>query len=998
MKLFGLMLRNSLLCGGLALSSLIVCAQNSEMIYPVSYEHLNVVPAESWMFMKYGPERPSLYTGTARAEIPLYTYRDVDFEIPLTLNYASNGLLPNVQAGSSGLGWFLAAGGAITREVNGFPDETGGSWDQKFIAGYEYYVKEMPPVKSPLMQKITHCSNYPVISDGTRYYETTPDIFRFNFLGHSGTFLRTHDGIKVFNTSSPSGEYRVEIEKPWKITITTGNGYVYRFDREESYVIADIAGGDGPAATSTHRWTLSEIEAPNGRKVLFRYKNIGDCVNRRPAGDIGKFYGNNRIANYLYTFQNGVLRRVPTDHDSAYSPYCYTTDTHTFALSEIIVDGGTHIQFEYNDRLYKERGYQAANLGIGTAVDNLKTPQKLNAIYVYRKTATDSVLLKKGMMGYIYGVSGGNPVMMLRSVDLSGEGRYEMRYYDETKAFPLHFNLGIDHWGYYNGKRTMSLYDFIPVPTIGDQAIEVLGSDSRDPDATSARQGMLQWLIYPTGGCSEYEYEEHTFSRTTCGSHIDLSRFLLGGSLQGWRTGGLRIRKITDYNLFTEANKKVLSSREYIYDNESGVSSGILTFMPQYRTVRGFPYEDEPVGETAVSLARFMALIQLAESAHEAVYGYDQNRTHIEYRHVRERYQDGSSRIYEFSTTWDTPDEMAEDEYIPSGSGADVPYDECPSEDRLPCSLLAQRGKLVSTDSYDATGRLVRRETTVYGADALDYIEEAKSGPFCTYSHYIYTDDYPIVETRTTTYYDDGALEESVRYTYNALKQVDCTAATGSKGDTLIVRRIYAHQLPAGPLGDSVRRRNLRSYPLKTVTIRKNDRNEEQVVDATRYDYMDSCGMILLSSYAKARIEPSVGSEQLQFDSKMHYQYNSMGRIMEIRDELDQPTCYLWGHGGMYPVAKIENIDYAILWGFYRIKGLYPEALPTNIERDLRTLDDVLVTTYAYKMLVGVTRITDPSGHKTTYEYYDDGKLHYIRDDNDKILKSYDYHLITDNF
>ena len=49
-------------------------------------------------------------------------------------------------------------------------------------------------------------------------------------------------------------------------------------------------------------------------------------------------------------------------------------------------------------------------------------------------------------------------------------------------------------------------------------------------------------------------------------------------------------------------------------------------------------------------------------------------------------------------------------------------------------------------------------------------------------------------------------------------------------------------------------------------------------------------------------------------------------------------------------------------------------------------------------MLVGVTRITDPSGHKTTYEYYDDGKLHYIRDDNDKILKSYDYHLITDNF
>lgn len=53
-----------------------VCAQNSETVYPVSYEHLNVAPAESWMFMKYGPSKPSLYTGTVRADIPLYTYRD----------------------------------------------------------------------------------------------------------------------------------------------------------------------------------------------------------------------------------------------------------------------------------------------------------------------------------------------------------------------------------------------------------------------------------------------------------------------------------------------------------------------------------------------------------------------------------------------------------------------------------------------------------------------------------------------------------------------------------------------------------------------------------------------------------------------------------------------------------------------------------------------------------------------------------------------------------
>lgn len=994
MKLFNFMLLKTSLCVGYTLAWLPVCAQNQEIVYPTSYEHLNVAPAESWMFMKYGSAQPTLYTGTVRAKIPIYTYRDVDFEIPLTLTYASNGLIPNVQAGSSGLGWFLAAGGLITCEVNGFPDETGGTWIRQFINGFDAYTKKMPAVTAPLMQKITHFDNYPVMYDGTNYYETTPDIFRFNFLGHSGTFIRTHAGVKVFNTSAPAGEYRVTIGRlGTTIDITTGDGCIYRFEKEESSVFAEIAGREGPAATSTHRWTLSEIEAPNGRKVSFSYVNIGDCQNRRPAGDIGKFYGNNRTDNYLYTFQNGVFRRVPTNKDSAYSPYCYTTDTNTFALSEILIDDGTRIKFEYSNRLHKEQSYGAGNLGSGNGAENLKTPKKLDAISVYRNSA----LLKKATMEYAYGSTSGNPVMLLRAVELSGEGRYEMHYYDETKDFPLHYNLGIDHWGYYNGKQTKMLFDFIPNPSINGQGIELLGSDSRDPDATYARQGLLQWMIYPTGGCSEYQYEEHTFSETTCGPHIDKSRFILSSTPQCWRTGGLRIRKITDYDRFARASRKILDSREYVYDNKSGVSEGILTFMPQYRTSRGFPFENESVGDTEISISRFIALIELAEAAHETVYGYDQNRTHIEYRYVRERYRDGSSRLYEFSTTRDTPDEMTEDEYLPSGTGYDSPYDECPSEDRLPCSLQAQRGKLVSTDSYNAAGRLVRRETTVYGADALDYIEEAKSGPFCTYNHYIYTDDYPVVETRMTSYYENGtSLEESTRYTYNALKQVERTATTGSKADTLIVRKTYAHQLPAGTLGDSVRSRNLRAYPLQTIVSRKNDRGEEQVVDATRYDYTDSCNMILLSAYAKARIDPGVGAEQLQFDTKRFYRYNSAGRISEIRDELGRPTCYLWGYGGMYPVAKVENIGYDMLWGTYRIAFLYSGALPETVSAELRTLDEnIRVTTYTYKPLVGITRITDPSGRRTSYEYDDCGKLLRIKDPRGTLVKSFEYNIVS---
>ena len=75
------------------------------------------------------------------------------------------------------------------------------------------------------------------------------------------------------------------------------------------------------------------------------------------------------------------------------------------------------------------------------------------------------------------------------------------------------------------------------------------------------------------------------------------------------------------------------------------------------------------------------------------------------------------------------------------------------------------------------------------------------------------------------------------------------------------------------------------------------------------------------------------------------------------------------------------------------------EALPADVEAQLRNDEEenFIVTTYTYKPLVGITSITDPSGHSVYYEYNDSGKLKVIRDDKGKVLKSYDYHIVTDN-
>lgn len=77
---------------------------------------------QTWSEMKFGDATLNLYTGTVSVSVPVYTYQDPDFTIPVSLSYGSNGYTPNVPANYVGLGWSLHAGGQIVQEVRGISD------------------------------------------------------------------------------------------------------------------------------------------------------------------------------------------------------------------------------------------------------------------------------------------------------------------------------------------------------------------------------------------------------------------------------------------------------------------------------------------------------------------------------------------------------------------------------------------------------------------------------------------------------------------------------------------------------------------------------------------------------------------------------------------------------------------------------------------------------------------------------------------------------------
>lgn len=188
----------------LLLSGPALHAQMSAFERPVPPE------TDAWSFAKYGKVEPTLYTGTVNVSIPFYTYKDSDFEIPVSFIYRSNGCLPNDRAGIMGPGWQLDAGGLITREVRGVPDDMWFAIDaaggRLRIKGYwETATSDKGFTDSQLYSGRVNDFNTvdcfyldsSVPPSEREGYDALPDEFHFNFMGYAGSFQIVPDGASA---------------------------------------------------------------------------------------------------------------------------------------------------------------------------------------------------------------------------------------------------------------------------------------------------------------------------------------------------------------------------------------------------------------------------------------------------------------------------------------------------------------------------------------------------------------------------------------------------------------------------------------------------------------------------------------------------------------------------------------------------------------------------------------------------------------------------------
>jgi YD repeat-containing protein len=167
-----------------------------------------------------------------------------------------------------------------------------------------------------------------------------------------------------------------------------------------------------------------------------------------------------------------------------------------------------------------------------------------------------------------------------------------------------------------------------------------------------------------------------------------------------------------------------------------------------------------------------------------------------------------------------------------------------------------------------------------------------------------------------------------------------------------------------------------------------------------------------LSSFSPSRISNSGDFLFNNYYSDKYFfdLYDTYQNIEQTHKKDDNNISYFWDPNSLYPIIKGENIIYSDLSSAVNsstnnlaaLINQIGDMLTDNQKYAWRVFNTTLrlqynvrnsfLTTFTYKPLVGTTSITDPNGISTYYEYDNYGRLIIIRDNDNNIVKQFDYH------
>jgi hypothetical protein len=508
-------------------------------------------------YLRYGDYPVSYATGMANISIPLYDIKVKDFTFPINISFHASGRRTNSEISTMGVGWLLNATGFISREIRNRPDE------QFYNAGLEDSLADIsqtngqPDLLKEYNALLPADMTVQYLSSATFGFlrDSEHDVYSYDVNGMSGKFVMNNSGYAVPLTAVP---YHFITNN----TIIDEKGVKYEFGLTGNEMESTVITQQNSSYTATTGRYLSKITLPTGQVITFTYGSL--------------YTGASQAYNIQTPYQE--------DDQLTYSNYSTSADylggPNMAAYSQNEVNVHTN-NVTNSGRPYTIKYLTAIDFGNGKVTFNYDP----NSLTLTDMEVTDAGgnQIKRADFTYMQtpGTLGNlpnNTSTSLASLSVDG-GNYGFNYYNETLANSntiQNFYNNKDWWGYSNVAGNSIPVNPNPDPSdIEGTAVYGHGCTScRAPNFLNKVSGMLEKIIYPTGGNTEFDYE---------------SNWYLNGGTTGTPQEGPGIRIASIINDDGSGNKV---TRLYKYGplvNGVENGAGTLLYVPQpndFRTVK----------------------------------------------------------------------------------------------------------------------------------------------------------------------------------------------------------------------------------------------------------------------------------------------------------------------------------------------------------------------------------------------------------------------------
>lgn len=944
-----------------------------------------------------------LYSGRLNYSANIASFSSGKLKMPLSISYNSGGIKVQEIPGVVGLGWHLNIGGAITRYVNGLPDESTEGYCGPNRRGAENYYGQNKSYYENLLAGVT---------DGQ------PDKFYFSFLGYSGMFMLDADGQPVLQSSnglkilycpfSRANGRAVSGPEEWVIVDQSGNKFYFDVIEQSTTTIHGESSNRSFSYIST--WYISKVITPDNLSISFGY---------------------NRGAPISYTNFSNVLHTIVGGSTNYYDNNVVTDIAYPAYLSDI---------YGSNVRL-------ALTYDIRQDLQNAKALTKVELFNgLTLKTAYE--------FQYSYFISDDNSTKRLKldaivqksSTSSAVHGLYAFGY-NTSVNLPQRNSIQTDYLGLYNsnaGSSNISGY---------------LGGD-KSPDPIRSAANILTSVTNCYGGKTMFTYEQndygnntHTATQQTKGLRIKKISSLINDTEVNSVTyqynypgtvysSGINLGEEANYSYtfwdthtYSESLKSVFDLSGYNVGYSFVTVNNLDGTSVQYQFTDAQTYPDH----ADYTYYYTPSLDEETQSSSEAgmLFGPVENKTSLAYargKMLSEKYFDASHILTKTVT---------------NSYSLSAPIGDVIGVDVVPGYFITvYNGALIY-----GLGWYNRSVSHFYTQDLqLISRSETADGVATNYT-FAYSNSAPNLLSGQTRTLSNGNLEKIVyRYPFDVLTNT----VSGGPNSGYPLNYLVKNNIIGQPL-ETIK--SIISGGVETITsvdLTKYLGTSSGLVKPYQQYRLNASQTLLSSNYSQYHVLTLSGGESGSIDThleptKTFSDYDAFGNLRTTTNPYsdDSETTLIWGYGGEYPTVQLTNAtanevysqnfednnilnvikggahtgsyyysgnSFTVNWtkpnsreyvisywykiaGEWRFSGIQPYSGPSITLTSGEAYDDILIypsdsliKTSTYEPGSGMTSATDTKGQTTYYEYDEFNRLGTVRDRYGNITKSHVYH------